>query len=60
LKLLLKPEGPDQKRNIRFGVKMTDMVRLMTNPKDGFTEEKRIRFKKKNLVRRTQKSSSFH
>lgn len=39
--LLLKSEGLDQKRrNISFGVKTTDTVRVMTNSKDGFTEEK--------------------
>jgi hypothetical protein len=59
LSLLSNSDGLDKKkRNIKFRVKMVDMVRVLTNSKDGFTEEKLFMLKK-NLFKRTQQTSSF-
>jgi hypothetical protein len=59
LSLLSNSDGLDKKkRNIKFRVKMVDMVRVLTNSKDGFTEEKLFMLKK-NLFKRTQQTSNF-
>lgn len=60
LKLLYKSEGLDQKKKIGWvGVKMTEMVRVMTNSKDGSPWRESILRWKKNLAEDPRKVLIF-